>query len=74
MALEDNTQILNIIKYPNFKEDENISEETLKEQERLRIEWEADQQRQIQAQLDMIKRIEEEDRAKGIIPNGSTNK
>tara|TARA_R110000868_G_scaffold353933_3_gene615164 strand:- start:102 stop:518 length:417 start_codon:yes stop_codon:yes gene_type:complete len=63
-ALEDNSVFLNISKKYQSNE---MTEEEIKIMEEKIKEFEKQQQEFRQMQLDMIKRIEEEDRAKGII-------
>lgn len=63
VALEDNTVFLNISK--KYQSDE-MTEEELKHMEEQRKLSEIKNEEFRQNQLDMIKRIEEEDRAKGI--------
>jgi hypothetical protein len=65
IALEDNTVFLNITK--KYSPIEEPTEEELKYMEEQRRLSEIKNQEFRQMQMDMIKRIEEEDRAKGII-------
>ena len=68
-ALEENTTILNITKNSSM-DFYTLYQQTPEEEEKQRLakeKWEKEQEEFRQNQLDHIKRIEEEDRAKGIV-------